>query len=788
MLILRTSVKLAFRVLLKQRVFTIINLICLSVSLLAFFITVLFVQGIYSFDVFHNNLDQIYRVNSTEMASSPASLKSKLEDYPIVSKIAPVKRGFWPIVVLENGESFMLKGLEVDGTFFEIFSFEGLLGNAVSALNMLNNLVLTESSAKKIFNKVQVLNKVVRVEGEAYTIGAVVKDPPKNSHFQFEILGSFITQQTKNLAENEGHYESWNNRIMYHNFILIDEKHHSDEIDQILREVSSKENSKEKGKAFELYSQPMKNIVLSEQLFNESGITIDKKAILLISVLSLIVILIACFNYSNLSFAMLIKRKKEIGIMKIFGGTRRNIASQLLLESIIITVASALIAFIIYVLLRPHINALLSGVSEVALLDVSFNHFLTFIGLASLIGVVSAFFPAWLYSKISSLKAISGGHKLRLSLGLSTKSVLVALQFCVSIFLMIATTVIYRQYNYALDFDLGFISENILNIELWDEGLINELENEFAAVPGVTMISKSKMLPSRWSLYSNKVVYLDFEPITVYENFIDHNYLENFGHRLVSGHNFRSGNDKKEESSVIIDQLLAEKIGFIDPNDALGKKLNVDGNDLTIIGVVKDFMNTSILHKQLPLILRNSKSDYYVMNLKFSSNDHSDLIEQLEAKWRSIDEKNPFEADIYDHQIAEVYKNYDVMLKISGALSIITIAISVLGLLGMVIYSTETRIKELSIRRVLGADTWRLLGLISGGFLSIFGAAFLLASSLAYFVLKRYFLSEFTFHVSIDIMELFASGFIVPIICFLLMHWQISKVVNSNPTETLRHE
>ncbi|MEM6737189.1 MAG: ABC transporter permease [Bacteroidota bacterium] len=772
----------------KQRVFTTINLICLSISLLAFFIVLLFVQGIYRFDTFHNHLHKIYRVNSTEMASSPAILKSKLENYPIFSKIAPVKRGFWPIIILENGESFMLKGLEVDGTFFEIFSFEELLGDAASALNLPNTLVLTESSAKKIFNNVQVLNKMIRLEGEAYTIGAVIKDPPKNSHFQFEILGSFITQEIKNLAENKSYYESWNNRIMYHNFVLIDERYNSDEIDQILSEVSSRENSKVDGKEFELYSQPMKNIILGENLFNESGITIDKKAIFLIAVLGLIVMLIACFNYSNLSFAMLMRRTKEIGIIKIFGGTKLNIASQLLIESIVITVASALIAFIVFVLLIPHINALSLGISDVALLDASLANFLIFVGLASLIGIISALFPALVYSKISSLKAILGGHKLRLFLGLSTKSFLVTLQFCVSIFLLITTTVIYRQYNYALDFDLGFISENILNIELWDEDLIDELENEFTAIPGVTMISKSKMLPSRWSLYSNEVVYLDSEPITVYENFIDHNYLENFGHSLVSGHNFRPGNDTKKESSVIINQMLAKEIGFINPNDALGKRLKVNGNNLAIIGVVRDFMNTSILHKQLPLILRNNESEYYVMNLKLSSNDHSRVIDQLEAKWRSIDEKNPFEADIYENQIAEVYENYSVMLKISGALSIITIAISILGLFGMVIYSMETRIKELSIRRVLGADTWRLLGLVSGGFLSIFGVAFLLATSLAYFILQRYFLSKFTFHVNVGIMELFASGFIIPIICFLLVQWQMSKVVNRNPTETLRYE
>jgi putative ABC transport system permease protein len=808
---LKNYFKVAFRNLWKNKTYSFINIVGLAIGLSCFLLILLYVLDELSFDRYNQKADRTYRINSDiRFGGSDLHLPVTSDmmgevlkkDYPQVEQYTRIYNS--------NGSKLIRKGNDyinefnvahVDSTFFDVFTLPSIAGDAKTALNQPNTVVITESTAKKYFGTTEVLGKTFETNDKTiYKITAVIKDIPNNSHFKFDFLFSM-----KNVDYQWGQFLSHN----FHTYIVLKkgvdyiafEKNFAQYINSYVMpqakqfmQVNSIEDFRKAGNKLDYSLTPLTKIHLySDRSFDltPSG---NIQYVYIFSAVAIFILLIACVNFMNLTTARSSSRAREVGIRKVLGTERKRLITQFLSESVLMVIIAMFIAIIISASTLHLFNSIankqmtLSTLLSPVILPV-------LIALPFLVGILAGSYPAFFLSSFKPIQVLKGKFNAR-GKTVNFRSVLVVFQFATSIVLIIGTIVIYKQLNYIQTKNLGFNKDQVLVINgvyaLKDN--VDAFKNEVLQLPGVTNGTLSSFLPvsssSRNDNTFSKEAVMDSKNGLDMQNWaVDYDYLKTMGIEMKSGR-FFSKEFGTDSMATVLNESAALALGYKDP---IGKKLysaNADkaGNKIsyTIIGVVKNF-NFESLHQSIaPLAFFLGKSTGFA-SFKINTSNVNPLVNSIEAKWKTMASGMPFSYRFLDNAFNQMYDNERRVGKIAITFSVLAILIACLGLFGLATFIAEQRTKEIGIRKVLGASVNGIVRLLSKDFLRLVLISFVIATPVAWYFMYKW-LQDFDYRVNIGWWVFALAGFIALIIAVITVSTQAIRAAIANPINNLRTE
>jgi putative ABC transport system permease protein len=798
-IMIASYIKTSGRNIVRNKLFSFINIVGLSISMTVALLLISMINDLYQYDRFHEHYDNIYRVISQHQYKG-----SKGDDFFATTSLRAATEikssitGVQDVAIIQNwfeGDvsqaevAVPLGGYWANESFFQVFSFALKQGNMTTALKEPFSMVLTEKSALKLFGDTNVLGKIVKVSNDReYTITGIMQDIPDFSHIKFDMLGSLSTYElvTKNIKEDM----RWNNIWSTYVYMRLTPEQDADRLRQNLANLSRQHDNLIPDVHIELDIQPLSTIMVGPKLSNQIGAVMGEITVLIFSGLCLVVLLSACFNYTNLSIARSFSRSREIGIRKTVGALKSHVVMQFMVESIILSLLALALAFPLFLLIKPHFISIEPSLQQLLRLDLSVGLVLMFIAFAVAVGVFAGFFPALFFAKLNAIQVLKSVSAIPGLKGLTMRKGLIVFQYCISIIAITTTLIFYKQYKHFVSYDLGFNTENILNIRLHGNKA-SQLKKELEELPEVQGISQSMMIPSIGNYWGATMkTDASHDSINIYYNMIDEHYLPLHGHTLLAGRNFKPRYDTLPESEIIINEDVLKQLHLPgnDPSKAIDQVVKVDGVEMRVIGVMKTFQYGRANNKtDNNVIMRQAREADY-MNVKILSSDWPATYAKIEAIWKKFDTVHPLEAKFYDEQIEEAFKGLNAAMKVGGFLATLVICIASIGLFGMVVFTTQTRLKEISIRKVLGASEGGLLYLLSRGFLILLIVAASIAIPITYFFFDSFLLPQIANHSPIAFMDIFIGVLVVMIVALLMIGSQTFKVSRTNPAEVLKTE
>ncbi len=805
-------IKTSGRSLMRNKLFSSLNIVGLAISMSVGLLLIAFVLDLRSYDRFNKNGERIYRITNVttfnrEQVSKfgTTSIKTgKLirENVTGIEEVATMRSDFSQDARVSDN-ILPIKGYWAEPSVFRIFTFPMLEGNPETALLDPYSIVLTETAAKKLFGNESALGKSIKFDTLDYQVTGVMKDVPFFSHINFEALVSLSTAELLN--KNDRKFENWTNMWSNYVYLLLPENADMTLIQSQLDAIAKDENLAEdpggnRDTKIQLELLPLHQIVVGETLQRSMGPTgphVPPVMLWILGGLAFVVILSACFNYTNLSIARAMRRFKEVGLRKAIGAGKSHVRQQFLLEAIMISLAALVLSYFIFLLLRQQLINIAPEMQRMVKLELTPSMVVAFIIFSVTVGVIAGFMPAMFFSKVSAINALRNVSSVKAFKHVTLRRALVVVQYTVTLIFITATAIGYVQYRNILAFDLGFNTENILNINMQGNkpgALLKEL-NE---MPEVTALSRSMIIASVGNAWGGYMKYKDsHDSVLVLTNHVDENYLALHGYKLVAGGNFSARPTTSDAATeVIINQQVLKRfnIGSGSPEKAIGEEITfsnfkVNGRKMTIVGVMKDFHYGKVDNLIGPVAFMFwTPEDRAIINAKIQSTDMPATITKIESTWKKIDRVHPFDAEFYDEAIEDAYSEFSSMIKIIGFLSFLAISIASMGLFGMVIFTTETRLKEISIRKVLGATSGNLVYLLSRGFLILLSISALIALPVTYLFFENFVLTNFPYHTPVQIAELLVGLLAVLLIAFIMIGSQTMKAARSNPAEILKSE
>ncbi|MCE7067154.1 ABC transporter permease [Dyadobacter sp. CY326] len=787
--------KTSRRSLVRNKLFSLINIIGLAVSMSVGLLVISIVTDFYSYDDFQGKKNRTYRVitktlekgqtSDLKLASTSVEVGEKIrEAIPAVEDVTIIRREFSGDVKVGDA-TFPLQATYADNSFLKIFTFPLLKGDVTTALKNPNSLVLTEKTAKKMFGNAEPLGKAVQVDTVSFVVTGVAKDIPALSHIDFDALVSFSTLDG-NHTDSDLH--SWANIWSNYVYVTFPGKVDPATIQPALDRLSVQENKTLPNRKVWVSLQPVGEIIMAGSLSNNVGPAVDPITVWILGGLALVIILSACFNYTNLSIARSMRRSREVGIRKIIGAQKSHVLGQFIAESVIIALLALVFSFALFLVLRKQFLGLDKNIPELLTLDISFKTIILFILLAAVTGIIAGFLPAVFFSKINALVVMKDASSLKIFRRIGIRKALIVTQFTLSLIFIAATVVGYTQYKGFLSFDLGFTTDNIVNIKLkGNNGAL--VAKELSQIPAVKGISKSMMVTSLGSIHGTGLKYHG-DSAVVWLNTVDEHYLPLHDHKFVAGKNFQLRPGKGKESEIIVNQQVLKRFNIANRNaeKALGEIVDVGGIKLVIVGVLKDFHYGTLENKIEPVIFRYSAEPESFLNVKIASKDLPATLANIKTVWQKLDKVHELDARFYDEQIEAAYGQFSMMIKVIGFIAFLAICIASLGLFGMVVFTTETKLKEISIRKVLGASETGLVFLLCKGFLALLLISALIALPATYFFFDKVLLTRFVYHQPISLTEMLGGAFIVMLLAFLLIGSQTMKAARNNPAKVLKSD
>jgi ABC-type antimicrobial peptide transport system permease subunit len=797
---IRSYVKTSGRSIMRHKLFAGINIIGLAISMCVGLLVISFLSDLYSYDDFHEKKARIYRVithdqntidkHTMDLACGSLAAGKKVEEsVPGIESITFIRWQFGGDAVVGD-KTLPLSGMWANTSFFNVFTFPFLKGNPATALQKPNSIVLTEKSARKLFNGVDVVGKLIKMDTVNYIVTGVIKDVPRLSHLQFESLCSYATIEGRR-ADGDGDIMSWENIYSNFTYLVLRPDANKAAMQTALDKLAAAENVTLNHRKITLSLQPMNDMVIGSHLANSIGTALETPVVLVLAGLALIVIISACFNYTNLSIARSLTRSREVGIRKVIGANRRNVAGQFITESILIALFALVVSFCLFLILKQQFLALDPHIQSMVSLELTPRLIIYFVSFAVVTGFIAGILPALFYSRITAIQVLNNASALKIFRHVNLRKSLIVVQYTFSLVFIAATIIGYHQYRSFLTYDLGFSTKNIINIKTQGNDA-DLLSKELYAVPGVKEISKSLMVISLGSVYGGQMKYKDpLDSAGVQMNFVDEHYIPVHEYKLLAGTNFTNTAANGNETQVIVNQELIRrfKVGNGDPQKAIGEILKVDTAKLAIIGVLKDFHYGTLNNKIEPAVLRynTSKSPGY-LNVKVESPDLTAVMASINDAWRKTDKVHTVDAQFYDDQIAEAYSVFSVMTRIIGFFSFLAVVIASMGLFGMVVYTTEKRLKEISIRKVMGAKESTLVYLMSKSFIFLLILSALIALPATWIFFDKVVLVNLAYHQPLRISDQLLSFLLVMIIAGVMIGFQTLKVARSNPAKVLKRE
>ena len=811
--------KTSGRGLMRNKLFSAINIVGLAISMSVGLLLIAFVLDLRSYDKFHRNGERIYRITNVatfkgEQGKTKFSSTSIKTGKLIRQKVTGVEE----VAIMRNdfsqdakvGDNILpIKGFWAEPSLFRIFTFPMLEGNPETALRDPYSIVLTESAAKKLFGNVSALGKAIKFDTLDYQVTGIMKDVPFFSHINFEALVSLSTAGQVN--KNDKNFEDWTNMFSNSVYVMLPENADNNSnltsIQSQLDAIAKEENLADEKTKIQLELLPLHNIVVGENLRSgsmsgSSGPHMPPIVLWILGGLAFIVILSACFNYTNLSIARAMRRFKEVGLRKAIGAGKGQVRQQFLAEAIMISLSALLLSFFIFLVLRPQLINIAPEMQRTVKLNLTPSMVAAFVVFSVTVGVFAGFMPAMFYSKVSAINALKNVSAPAYGSAKAFKNVtlrraLIVIQYTVTLIFITTTAIGYVQYKSILAFDLGFNTENILNIDM-QGNKPDALLKELSEMPEVTALSRSLIITSVGNAWGGFMKYKDSrDSALVMTNHVDENYMPLHGYKLIAGGNFISRPTTADAASELIvnEQVLKRfNISANEPEKAIGKEITfssfrIKDRKMKIVGVMKDFHYGKVDNLIEPVAFMPwTPEDGTVINAKIQSNDMLATRARIESTWKKIDRVHPFKGEFYDEAIEEAYSEFSTMIKIIGFLSFLAISIASMGLFGMVVFTTETRLKEIGIRKVMGATSGNLIYLLSRGFVLLLSISAIIALPITYLFFENIILTKFPYHTPVQIAELFAGLLAVLVIAIVMIGSQTLKAARSNPVDILRNE
>jgi putative ABC transport system permease protein len=800
-------IKTSGRGLMRNKLFSFINVVGLAISMSVGLLLIAFLLDLRSYDRFHQNGERIYRITNVATFKGEQGGKFGSTSIKTGKLIREKVTGVDEVAIMRSDFSqdakvgdhvLPVRGFWAESSLFKIFTFPMLEGNPETALRDPYSVVLTETAAKKLFGNQPALGKAVKFDSLDYQVTGIMKDVPFFSHIHFEALVSLST--ARQLHKEDKDFEKWTSMWSNSVYLLLPENTNVASVQSQLDAIAREENLAEENTRIQLELLPLYNIVVGEDLgrsMGPSGPHMPPIVLWILGALALVVVLSACFNYTNLSIARGIRRFKEVGLRKAIGAGRSQVRQQFLTEAVMISLVALLLSFALFLILRPQLIRMAPEMQRMVQLNLSAFTVVAFIVFSVAVGVLAGFMPALFFSKTSAISALRNVSSAKVFKHISVRRALVVVQYTLTLIFITTTTVGYVQYKNILAFDLGFSTENILNIDMQGNEP-DKLLKELSELPEVTALSRSMIITSVGNAWGGYMKYKDSrDSALVMTNQVDENYLPLHGYKLLAGGNFIARPTTAGSAhEIIVNQQFLKRfnIGTGDPGKAIGQEITfsnfrVNGRRMTIVGVIRDFHYGKLDNVIGPVAFMPwTAGDEAIVNAKIQSSDMPATMAKIESVWKKVDRGHPFEAEFYDEAIEDAYSEFSTMIKIIGFLSFLAISIASMGLFGMVVFTTETRLKEIGIRKVMGASSGSLVYLLSRGFLLLLSISALIALPVTYFFFENVVLRNFPYHTPVQIVELIVGLVTVGLIAFVMIGSQTMKAARSNPVEVLKSE
>ena len=795
----------AIRNLLRYRVFSLINLFGLTVSMSLALLIILIIHGQYSFDNFHEDEDRIYRINteavrvngSAELyASTPIPLGDAIStDYSLIEHSVTLISGLND-ELRQGNLTIPLSGLYTEPAFFKIFNFRLANGNEDNALAAPYSIVITKEAAIKLFGRPDAVNEVIHLERLGnFTVTGVLESVPGNTHLQFESLVSLSTvDDLKKNSVLPANFNAWTNYYSAYTYIKILPDKSIAELEKTLAAISGTHYANLKletrDKAYNFYPQSLGHITPGPILSNQLGSGMPTLLLVFLGILAVIILFMACFNYSHLTIAKSLSRAREIGIRKVIGARRWQVFLQFIGEAITMSLVALLLSYLVLQLLKPALESL--HISQEFTIDLreGLVVYLLFLLFAVLIGIFSGLLPAAYLSTFNPASALKGGTSDTKRGKPVLRKALVVVQFTLSLIFIVFILIVNGQMNYMFTTNYGFNDKNIVNVPLSSVDF-TKFSDEVSSLSGVAGVSGISHSLGTWADRSS-----DYkrnpgdEPFGMRDFIVDAKYLSNLEIPFVAGENFRNEGNGQERFVILNEQALAA-FNFIDAHSAIGETIYVqDTLMLQVVGVVKDFHFRPLNYAIGPVAFRKNENMLQIANVKINEQaDVNEVMAGVAAIWQKHDPLHPIEWQTMEAEIDNAYDTSGMtdVVKIVGYFSFIAVSIACIGLLGMVVYSVQLRLKEIGMRKVLGASPVQLITLLNRSFLLLFLLATLIGGPLGYLI-GTLFINNYAYKIDIGLPVVFAGAAFLFVLGFITISTQTVRAAMANPVRWLRNE
>lgn len=801
---IRNYFKIALRNIIKQKLFSFINILGLSIGIAASLFVVLYVVDELSYDQFHTDIESMYRIDLNgrlsgqdiiTISSCPPLGPAMVDEIPEIKSYLRMQR-LGNILVSNEIETFIEEtgSFYADSNFFSFFDFVLLEGDKNTVLSEPNTVVLTEEVAIKYFGDQPALGQQLTFFNSktTYKVTGIAASQPSNSHFHFNMLltTTGVERFESTIWLNNGHqtyvkgFQPLDIDNVNIKIATLTKKYVGPQLEQMMGKTFDEFEAQ--GNAYGYYLRPVKGI----HLYSDTGEEIepggDIKYVYLFSAIGLFIILIACINFMNLSTAKSAGRAKEVGLRKTFGSLRGQLINQFLVESLIFSIISGLLAVTLVYLLLPVFNNFAGkGIAGTSLFTIEM--FSLVVGLSLFVGILAGSYPAFYLTAFRPSEVLKGKVKSGTKSG-RLRGILVVAQFSISIILIVCTIIVYQQLNYTQNVNLGFNRENVIVVQNTSrlEGNRKVFKDNLMVLSNISAAS-----------YTNSVI-PGVNNTTVFKtpgSEIDHimgTYLADYEHlgalglSLAEGRNF-SRDFASDSSAVIVNEATVKEMGWENP---IGEKLWFFGETeqiFTVVGVVKDFNFESLHTNVRPLVLRflNEANTMVVRVEKGTS--ASDAVETIKAEWQEVAPNEIFQYGFLDEDFDALYRSEQRLGKIFYLFTSIAIFIACLGLFGMAAFIAEQRTKEVGIRKALGASEMGISALLSKEFVKYIAFAMLIAIYPAYYIMSEW-LEGFAYRVNISPIVFIISGLVALAIALITVSYQAIKAAKVNPVESLKYE
>ena len=808
---LKNYFKIALRNLWKNKGYSAINIIGLSMGIATCLLITLYVLDELSFDRYNKKADRIYRINADikfggdeqKLAVAPDPMAfTMVKDYPEVENAVRF-RNYGPSLVKKGNENIKEERvIYADSTLFDVFTLPMIAGNPKKALAEPNSVVITENIANKYFNSTNVLGKTLRFDNRNdFKITGVIKAVPENSHFNFDFFVSLA-------GVDEARQNIWLS-FNFNTYLLLrkdaDVGSFQRKFDEMLEKYMfpqamellkiNAEDFKKSGNYVNLSLVPLTDIHLHSDRIAELAPNSDVQVVYIFSIIAIFILLVACVNFMNLSTARSANRAKEVGIRKVLGTQRKNLVTQFLTEAVVMSLIAFVFAIAIALLLLPYLNQLalknltLSVQEHPVLLPV-------LIGFAIIVGLLAGSYPAWYLSAFRPIQVLkgtlAGGFKRSY-----LRSSLVVFQFFISIVLIISTIIIYNQLNYIRNKKIGFNKEQVILVR--DAYVLDKkaetFKQEVLKYPEILSGTKSGYLPVSNSGRDNESLFPEGQiendkAVSTQVWTVDQDYIKTMGMQIVGGRDF-SREFPTDSSAVILNETAVKLFGF--SGNPIGKKvteledLNAKTTrDYTVIGVVKNF-NFESLRQNIGSLVMKIGNNAGTISFRMKTTDMAQTINRIKTTWKNIAPNEPFTYSFLNEEFENMYRSEQRSGKIFISFAVLAILIACLGLFGLAAYAAEQRTKEIGIRKVLGATVSNIVSMLSKDFLKLVLIASLIAFPVAWWFMNKW-LEDFAYRIHISWWVFVLASFVSIFIAIITVSFQAIKAALANPVKNLRTE